>query len=67
MHQVIDDDATTRVPVRKAHQLHATAAHLRGELILSGAPANPADGAVLVLQGDSPNSPWISPQPLRTW
>ena len=67
MHHVIDDDVTTRVPVRKAHQLHATAAHLRGELTLSGATANPADGAVLVLQGDSSNSPLISRQPIRTW
>ena len=34
----------------------APAAHQRGELILGGALANPADGAVLVFEGDSPKA-----------
>ena len=32
----------------------AWASHERGELVLAGALAEPADGAVLVFQGDSP-------------
>ena len=56
MYDVIDDYVTARVPFRKLHLLHATAAHQRGELILGGALANPPDGAVLVFEGDSPKA-----------
>ena len=54
MYDAVDNYVTARVPYRKAHLLHAMAAHQRGEIILAGALANPADGAVLVFQGDSP-------------
>ena len=54
MYDVVDDYVTARARFRKAHLLHATAAHQRGELILGGALANPPDGAVLVFEGDSP-------------
>jgi uncharacterized protein len=54
MYDAVDDYVSARAPFRKVHLLHATAAHERGELILAGALANPADGAVLVFQGDSP-------------
>lgn len=54
MYDVVDNYVTARIPFRKAHLLHAQAAHLRGELILGGALANPVDGAVLVFKGDSP-------------
>jgi hypothetical protein len=30
-----------------------------GELILSGALANPVDGDVLLFKGDSPRQPWL--------
>jgi uncharacterized protein YciI len=39
---------------REEHIALAKAAVGRGELFLGGAPANPADGAVLVFIGDSP-------------
>ena len=59
MHYLLFYDAaenyvTARAPYRKAHLLHAMAAHQRGEIILAGAFANPADGAMLVFQGDTP-------------
>ena len=54
MYDVVDNYVTARTPFRKLHLLHASAAHQRGELILSGALANPVDGAVLIFQGDSP-------------
>ena len=54
MYDAVDDYVTARAPYRKVHLLHANAAYDRGELILGGALANPADGAVLVFQGDSP-------------
>ena len=54
MYDAVDDYVTARAPFRKVHLQHANAAYDRGELILGGALANPADGAVLVFQGDSP-------------
>ncbi|MCM3879816.1 MAG: YciI-like protein [Vicinamibacterales bacterium] len=43
-----------RKPFREAHIGHARAAAARGELVLGGALANPADGAVLLFRADSP-------------
>jgi uncharacterized protein len=42
---------------REAHLNAAWAAQARGELILGGAYADPADGAVLLFQCDSPEIP----------
>ena len=56
MYDVIDNYVAARVPFRKLHLQHAIAAHQRGELILGGALANPADGAVILFQGDSPKT-----------
>jgi len=39
---------------RNVHLKMAWEAHERGELLIGGALANPADGAVLVFRGDSP-------------
>ncbi len=54
MYDVNHDYVTARAPYRKSHLLHAMAAHQRGEIILAGALANPADGAVLIFESDSP-------------
>jgi uncharacterized protein len=43
-----------RAALRSAHLLHAEAAVARGELVLGGALAEPADQAVLLFTGDSP-------------
>ena len=43
-----------RVAYRSEHLALAWAAHDRGELILGGALADPADEAVLLFQGESP-------------
>jgi uncharacterized protein YciI len=56
MYDAVEDYATARAPYRKAHLLHAMAAQQRGEIILAGAYANPADGALLVFQSDSPKT-----------
>ena len=48
------DYAERRAPFRGAHLDHARAAVARGELVLGGAYANPADGAVLLFRGESP-------------
>ncbi len=42
-----------RIPFRKAHLAYAEEAYKRGELILAGALADPADSAVLIFKGES--------------
>jgi uncharacterized protein len=54
MYDVTDDYLERRVPLRAAHLAHARAAVERGELVLGGALAQPADGAILLFRGDSP-------------
>ena len=46
-----------RAQYRKEHLQLARKAHERGELVLGGAYANPADGAALIFQGHSPEVP----------
>jgi uncharacterized protein len=51
------DYVERRGEFRAAHLRHAWAANERGELILGGAYADPADGAVLWFNCDSPDVP----------
>ncbi len=53
-YDVVPDYVERRVPLRGPHLAHARAAVARGELVLGGALAHPADGAVLLFRGDSP-------------
>ena len=53
-YDVVDDYVNRRVPYRAAHLAHGARAVERGELVLGGALANPADAAVLLFQGSSP-------------
>lgn len=52
-YDAVEDYAARRVPFRRVHLEHAHAAHARNELVLAGALANPADGAVLIFQAES--------------
>jgi uncharacterized protein len=52
-YDVVDDYVERRAPFRQLHLDLAKQAHQRGELVLAGALAEPADGAVLVFRGDS--------------
>ena len=54
IYDVAPDYLTRRGDFRNDHLALAWAAHERGELILGGALADPADGAVLLFQGESP-------------
>ena len=54
IYDVVDDYVTRRAPLRAAHLARAREALARGELVLGGALANPADGAVLLFRGESP-------------
>lgn len=49
-----EDYVVRRAAYRDAHLRLAWAASERGELVLGGALANPADGAVLLFRGESP-------------
>ncbi len=52
-YDVVDDYAERRTQYRQQHLDLARQAQQRGELVLAGALAEPADGAVLVFRGDS--------------
>jgi uncharacterized protein YciI len=53
-YDVVDDYLTRRVSLRSAHLDHAQPFVERGELILGGALADPADAAILLFQTASP-------------
>jgi uncharacterized protein len=53
-YEVVEDYVERRAAFREQHLAHAWAAHDRGELMLAGALADPADGAVLLFRADSP-------------
>jgi uncharacterized protein YciI len=53
-YKTVENYVERRAPFRDEHLGLASAAHERGELVIAGALADPADGAVLVFRGDSP-------------
>jgi uncharacterized protein len=52
LYDVVDHFTDRRAPYRDAHLALARAANERGELLLAGAFAEPADGAALVFTAD---------------
>ena len=52
-YDVTDDYIERRAPFRAEHLALIRKAHDRGELVMAGALADPADGAVLVFRGPS--------------
>jgi uncharacterized protein YciI len=53
-YEVVDDFIARRGAYRDEHLHLAREARVRGELVLAGALADPADGALIVFQGESP-------------
>lgn len=53
-YDLVDDYERKRTMFREEHLTLAREAHARGEIVLAGALADPADGAVVVFRGDSP-------------
>jgi uncharacterized protein YciI len=53
-YEAVDDFIARRGAFRDEHLRQAREAHARGELVLAGALADPANGALLVFQGESP-------------
>ena len=56
MYEVGPEYLERRAAFREEHLRLAWQAHARGELVLGGALADPVDGAVLLFQGESPES-----------
>ena len=56
MYDLADDYLERRGPLRAEHLRLAREAHARGELQLGGALADPADTAILLFRGDSPDA-----------
>ena len=54
MYDLTSDYLERRAPLRSEHVTLARAAEARGELVLGGALANPADEAILLFRSDSP-------------
>jgi uncharacterized protein YciI len=55
-YEVVEDFVNRRVPYRDEHLKLAREAQARGELVLAGALAEPADGALLVFRGERPDA-----------
>jgi hypothetical protein len=53
-YEAVNDFIVRRGAYRDEHLRLARDAHARGELVLAGALADPADGALLIFQGESP-------------
>ncbi|MHB2035856.1 MAG: YciI-like protein [Nitrososphaerales archaeon] len=74
-YEVVNDYITKRAQFREAHLKLAREAFNRGELVLGGAFAEPADGAALVFRGPSPasaenfakNDPYVKNGLVTSW
>ena|SRR5438270_274496 len=53
-YDAVNDFMARRGAYRDEHLRLAREAHARGELVLAGALVDPADGALLIFQGESP-------------
>lgn len=75
IYDVSPDYLARRGEYRNEHLRLAWDAHARGELLLGGALAEPADGAVLLFQGDSAeaaerfaqNDPYVANGLVQRW
>jgi len=74
-YKTVENYVERRVPYREKHLAYANAAHARGDLIMAGALAEPADSAVLVFKGDGPsvaeefakNDPYVINRLITEW
>jgi len=64
-YDVVDDYIERREQFRAEHRRRVYAAHQQGLLVMGGALAEPADGAVIVFEADSPGpvEEWIRDDP----
>jgi uncharacterized protein YciI len=55
-YKTVENYVERRAPYRREHLALAQQAQASGELVMAGALAEPADGAVLVFKGDGPGA-----------
>jgi uncharacterized protein len=74
-YKTVDDYVERRKPFRTEHLGYSEAAHARGELVLGGALAEPADTAILIFKTDSRaavedfarNDPYVRAGLIKEW
>ncbi|WKK78098.1 YciI-like protein [Marivirga salinae] len=74
-YKTIENYVEKRAPFRTEHLKMAEEAHQNGDLVMAGAMAEPADGAVLIFKGESPkkaenfakNDPYVKNGLIETW
>lgn len=74
-YDLVDDYLDRRPAYRADHLALATAAQQRGEIVLAGAFADPADGAALVFKADdasvperfAQNDPYVKNGLVKNW
>jgi uncharacterized protein len=74
-YEVIDNFVELRAPYRQEHLRLAEAANRRGQLVLAGAFAEPADSALIIFRGDDPsaatafaeNDPYVRNGLVKNW
>ena len=55
-YKTVDDYLERRAPLRSDHLGLVNEFHSEGHLVMAGALADPADGAVLIFKGDTPDA-----------
>ena len=74
-YKTVENYVEKRAPYREEHLAYATSAYERGDLVIAGALAEPADGAVLVFKGEGPdvavefakNDPYVKNSLIAEW
>jgi len=74
-YKTVENYVEKRAPYREEHLAYANAAQQRGDLVMAGALAEPADGAVLVFKGEkvsvaeefAKNDPYVTNGLITEW
>ncbi len=74
-YKTVDNYVEKRKPFRNEHLALANSAYDNGTMVMAGALADPADGAVLVFKGDGPqvaeefalNDPYVKNGLISEW
>jgi len=75
LYKTVNNYVERRAPYRADHLAYANAAHARGDVVMGGALAEPADMAVMVFRGESPaaaeefarNDPYVKAGLVKEW
>ncbi len=75
IYKTVENYVEKRAPYRPEHLGYANAAHARGEIVMAGALAEPADSAIFVFKAESPalvenfarNDPYVKAGLIKEW